>query len=241
VKATTLDHVAIALEHWSDAYPTLAIALGGAWRSGGYAPGFAPAQLGFANGMKVELLEPHDVERNDFLRRFLDRHGPGPHHYTFKVPSLDGALEAAAQAGLTPVGVDRSDPEWHEAFLHPKDTGLGIVVQLAEVRGAEWATDPPAGFPADADRCPPAALLRCEHRVPELEHGLALFGGLLGGERTASGEGWIELVWPGPGRIRLVTAETAGLDRLVFQVTGSPTTAIDAATIGAGIDLVDSP
>ena len=72
IEGVDLDHVAVAVEQWADAWPRFVGVLGGRWMSGGKGPGFAPSQLGFANGMRVEVLEPHLVEHNDFLRRFLD-------------------------------------------------------------------------------------------------------------------------------------------------------------------------
>ena len=87
-----LDHVAVAAERQSDAWPRYAGDLAGEWMAGGFTIGFASAQLRFANGMRIEVLRPHEVERNDFLRRFLDRNGPGPHHLTFKVTDIVSAL-----------------------------------------------------------------------------------------------------------------------------------------------------
>src|SRR3954470_17744736 len=130
IDSVDLDHVAVAVEQWGDAWPRFVGVLGGRWMSGGKGPGFAPSQLGFANGMRVEVLEPHLVEVNDFLRRFLDRSGPGPHHLTFKVPDINTALAATEAAGYRVVNVDLSDPMWKEAFLYPKDA-TGVVVQLA--------------------------------------------------------------------------------------------------------------
>jgi methylmalonyl-CoA/ethylmalonyl-CoA epimerase len=74
----TLDHVAIAVERWADAWPRYAVGLGGAWSSGGFNVGFGPAQLRFANGARLEVLQPWQPEANPFLRRFLDASGPGP-------------------------------------------------------------------------------------------------------------------------------------------------------------------
>ena len=65
-----------------------AVDLGAVWNSGGPGPGFAPGQLRFANGARIELLMPYDPHINDFLQRFLAASGPGPHHLTFKVPDL---------------------------------------------------------------------------------------------------------------------------------------------------------
>jgi methylmalonyl-CoA/ethylmalonyl-CoA epimerase len=203
---TVLDHVALAVERWADAWPRLGLALGGRWLSHGFGPGFAPAQIGFANGMRVELIQPNDVARNDFLRRFLDRNGPGPHHLTYKVDDIEAALAEVATFGLRPVAVDLSDPNWKEAFLHPKDASLGIVVQLAEAKGDEWRTERPGELPEPA--VPAASLRHVAHVVADLDHALRVFGELLGGERVDGGRdeaaSWVELVWPGPGRLRLL-------------------------------------
>jgi len=202
-----LDHVAVAVERWSDAWPRYAVELGGMWSSGGLNVGFAPAQLQFANGGRIEVLQPSEPERNPFLRRFLDRHGPSPHHLTFKVPDLGAALVAARDAGFSPIGVDLTSPDWKEAFLHPHEA-TGIVVQLAQASHA-WESPAPEGFPT-AHPDPPASLVRIVHAVADLDRGLALFEGLLGGRGTARGVAphrtweFVDLEWPGPPGLRLV-------------------------------------
>ena len=201
-----LDHVAVAVERWADAWPRFVRTLGGRWMSGGRGPGFAPCQLGFANAMRVEILEPHLVEHNDFLRRFIDRSGPGPHHMTFKVKDLPAALAAADAAGYQPINVDMRDPLWQEAFLHPKQSS-GVVVQLAQSIEGYWETPAPEGFP---ERGPVmAGLERIVHAVADLDAGLRLFADLLRGSEVDAGADestrWVELAWPGPGRVRLVT------------------------------------
>lgn len=199
-----LDHVAVAAERAFDAWPRYAGDLGGRWLAGGATAGFASAQVVYANGMKVEVLEPHQVESNDFLRRFLDRRGPGPHHMTFKVRSLADALAVTESAGYRPINVDLRDPMWKEAFIHPKDAP-GVVVQLAQSQG-EWASPPPADFPAPARE--PAELVHVTHAVADLTEGLRLFRDLLAGQERAEGRDdtgrWIDLAWPGPGRVRLL-------------------------------------
>ena len=57
------------------------------------------SQLSFANGMRVEILEPTGDDPTNFLRRFLRQSGPGPHHLTYKVRSLDDAIAAAESMG----------------------------------------------------------------------------------------------------------------------------------------------
>lgn len=201
-----LDHVAVAVERWSDAWPRYRSALGGEWIAGGGAPGFASAQVRFANGMKVEVLAPNEVEKNDFLRRFLDRNGPGPHHLTFKVADIAAALDDAERAGYRPVNVDLSDPDWKEGFLHPKDAP-GVVVQLAESHG-DWASPPPDNFP-EPEPQEPATLVHVAHVVADVEDGLRLFRDLLGGVEEGRGADevatWVDLAWPGPGRVRVGT------------------------------------
>ncbi len=207
ISGAVLDHVALAVERWSDAWPRYAVELGGAWSSGGMNVGFGPAQLRYANGGRVEILQPWRSEDNPFLQRFLDRHGPGPHHLTFKVPDLASALEHARDAGFSPVGVDLTNADWKEAFLHPRQA-TGIVVQLAQAAYG-WESPPPEGFPTSPERRP-ASLARVTHAVAELDDGLALFEGLLGGRpvaRAVAPDGsWeiAELQWPGPPRLRLV-------------------------------------
>ena len=201
-----LDHVAVAAETWQHAWQRYVSVLGGTWQSGDVSPGFAPCQLRYANGARLEILAPHDPDANPFLRRFIDRNGPGPHHLTFKVPDLDEAIEAVRHMGIEPVGIDRSEPSWHEAFLHPAD-GLGIVVQIAQQRG-DWGRPAPADFPRPAQ--PAATLVRATHAVADLAFGESVFVGLLGGTvsaRTTSPDGTIvavDLSWPGPLGLRLV-------------------------------------
>ena len=186
ITGATLDHVAVAVERWSEVWPRYAVELGGQWTSGGVNVGFSPAQLRYANGGRVEILQPWEPDKNPFLRRFLDRHGPSPHHLTFKVPELASALDDARHAGFTPVSVDLSSDDWKEAFLHPRQA-TGIVVQLAQATHG-WESPAPEGFPATGAR-PPSSLTRVTHAVADLDTGLALFEGLLGGRRVADGTG----------------------------------------------------
>ena len=208
IRNARLDHVAVAVEDQHDAWPRYAGELGGEWIGGGLAPGFWSAQVKYANGMKVEVLEPNAPEENDFLRRFLDRNGPGPHHLTFKVDDLETALAETEAAGYRPVGVDLSDPQWKEAFLHPKDAP-GVVVQLAQSSDGEWSSERPAYLPPPPAGGP-ATLTHVAHAVVSLDAGRRLFSQLLYGqeadEGTVDGAGFVDLEWPGGGRVRLLDA-----------------------------------
>jgi methylmalonyl-CoA/ethylmalonyl-CoA epimerase len=211
ISDTRLDHVAVAVERHADAWPRYAGDLAGRWRSSGPGLGFTPAQLEYADGKKIEILAPHRVADNDFLRRFLDRNGPGPHHLTFKVGDIEEALAEVSLAGYSPLNVDLTDPVWKEAFLHPKDA-TGVLVQLAQSEG-EWRTPPPDDFPAP--RTPdPADLLHVAHAVASLDEGLRLFAALLGGSEERRGADdhhrWVDLLWPEAGRVRLVAPSSEG-------------------------------
>src|SRR4051812_23726020 len=201
-----LDHVAVATEDQHDAWPRYAGDLAGRWVAGGATPGFWSGQVSYANGMKVEVLEPHMVEQNDFLRRFLDRNGPGPQHVTYKVKDIVAALAEVEGAGYRPVSVDLRDPQWKEAFIHPKDAP-GIVVQLAQSSGEDWESDTPPEFPKPRTEAP-STLAYVAHAVASLDDALGLFATLLAGEEADRGEDegarWVELRWPGPGRVRLL-------------------------------------
>ncbi len=213
IDGVLLDHVAHAVPRWEDVWDRYAFDLGARWSSGGPGPGFAPGQIAFANDARLEMLMPWDVEVNDFLARFLADHGPGAHHLTFKVPRLEVALEQVAAAGYQPIGVDLTNPEWMEAFIHPRQAS-GVVVQLAEAP-VPWSGPPPAGFPTDRRRHPdgtpvaPAELLRVVHAVADLDRAADLFVGVLGGrvdqKSTPDHPQWIEVSWSGSMALRLVT------------------------------------
>lgn len=213
LEGVALDHVAVAVEAWAQAWPRYVVELGGEWASGGLNVGFGPAQLRFANGARLEVLQPWQSEANPFLRRFLDSNGPGPHHLTFKVPDIAGALDAANEAGFAPVSVDLTDPGWKEAFLHPRQAG-GIVVQLAQAAGS-WESAPPEGFPTRRPASP-ASLLRATHAVADLDAALRLYGGLLGGvvehHDALASAGWdaVTVSWGGPLALRVVAPSGSG-------------------------------
>jgi len=205
------------MERHADGLGVYAGALAGEWMSSGLGIGFSPAQVRYANGMKVELLAPNAVEQNDFLRRFLDRHGPGAHHYTFKVPDIFAAIAAVEAAGYAVMNTEMRDPTWKETFLHPK-AACGIVVQLAESTGG-WSSPPPPDLPAPIGAT--ADLARIVHAVAATSDARRLFADVLAGEVVDDDGHALELTWPGGGRIRFV--ETAGvapgrLDHVEFAV-----------------------
>lgn len=248
-----LDHVALATRDAKPALEVLIGELGGTVLFGGQGVGFRPMTIRLGNadeGMNLELLEPWLAEQKDFLARFLDRHGDGPHHLTFKVDDLDATLERVTQAGYRPVNVDRSDPQWQEAFLMPREAH-GTVVQLAQSSRTETRAEllaivaehgPQAAPQWWGDPGPPGSELGFLRRVivhtPSLTAALGFFAGLLGGQELAAGEGWVELGWTGGARIQLEVRPHAppGIDRLELDAPN-----LSGERIVAGTRLVLAP
>lgn len=80
---------------------------------------------------RIELLEAHG--RGGAVARFLEKHGPGVHHITLSVESLDTALAHLTQRGIRPVGeLPRTGASGRRvAFLHPRSCG-GVLLELVE-------------------------------------------------------------------------------------------------------------
>lgn len=232
-----LDHVALASFDSSPVLRALVNDLGATVLFGGFNYGFRAMQVDCGD-LRIELIEPHNVESNDFLKRFLDASGPGPHHLTFKTDDIRRDLQNLREAGYHAVGVNIDNPYWQEAFLHPKEAG-GTVVQIAESdldpvaltegvastltdgeRGPMmWWEDP--GPPAESE----AVLRRVVVTTDEMRRALSLYCDLLGGSRTSHDEGWVEISWPGGGKIRLEHAagRSQGIDRLEWTHDGPDT------------------
>jgi methylmalonyl-CoA/ethylmalonyl-CoA epimerase len=250
--AYDLDHVALAATDTSDALDFLTGALGGTVIFGGQSIGFRPMQVWVGtqagDGMPVELLEPWAVDRNDFLARFVAKHGSGPHHMTFKVSDIAAAIERVEDAGLHAVNVNLSDPTWKEAFLMPAEAH-GTVVQLAESHGhpetragllehvaahgpnqqPRWWNDP---TPAEG---PPARLRRVVLRTPDLHGAVKFFSGLLEGDVEHESDARVDLVWPRRARIALELHPDAppGVDRLEVEGLAQERTVIGTRFVPA--------
>lgn len=211
------DHVALAMRRATDLWPVMAAVLGGRFVARGDDVGYGWTHLRFANGFVLEGLYPEsnqgsegDPADPEFLTRFLDSYGPGPHHLTFEVDDLEAAVARLREGGHEPF-MERDDgPHWHEVILHPLRSH-GIVVQVVQRTATPMGDDPPEGFPsADYDQ-PVASLGRVVHAVADLDSALALFRDVLGGREVSSGSAidgnhWVELGWEGPGRLRLLQA-----------------------------------
>jgi catechol 2,3-dioxygenase-like lactoylglutathione lyase family enzyme len=208
VPGILLDHIAIATERMADAPAVLVGQLGGTPAHGGSSSMYRFGQWRFKGGGRIEILEPADAD--GFLRRFLRARGPGVHHVTFRVPSLGDVCARARAHGYDIVGYDDSDPDWKEAFLHPRQA-LGLVVQFAETRWAggddgtaHWT--PPA---APADPPPPVTILGLRLLARSREHARKQWGQILEGECTER-EGELIYRWPGSPLRLFVAIDRAG-------------------------------
>lgn len=132
-----LDHVALGVADAAPVLRQMTADLGGTVIGGG-----TPDRTGFRVvhvhlgepddvGMTVELLEPFQPENDDFLERFVNSRGDGPHHITFKTDDIVAEHERLVGLGLAPIGVRLDTPPWREMFLHPREAH-GVVVQIAQ-------------------------------------------------------------------------------------------------------------
>jgi len=203
-----LDHIALGLPRIADAAPVLAGVLGGVPDGGRPSGVFRWATWAYEGGGQIEVIEP--AGEDGFLRRFLTQRGRGVHHVTFKVPSTRAACDRARALGLNPVGFDDSDPNWIEAFLHPKEA-LGIVVQFAESRGVETgATRPQQLPPGVPDPPPPVTLLGLRLRAHSRERADRQWVQILGGVAEATRHDEVTYRWPGSPMCLVVELDPRG-------------------------------
>ena len=188
------DHIAIAVPAMSQAAPFLAGELGGVPDAGcpSMARAFTWGTYAYEGGGSIEVLEP--LGASGFLHRFLAERGPSIHHVTFKVPSLDEISTRAEAVGYDVIGRDDSDPEWREAFLHPKQA-LGIVVQFAQSGPSDGtASTPPPGVSAPP---PPVTVLGLRMRCQSRERAIAQWSTVLQGTMMDGPQGSLVFRWPG--------------------------------------------
>jgi len=198
--AAVLDHLAVGTPDLADGWDLFGGVLGGTWAYGGDSAGYWWGQLRFAAGPKIELLTPTGGSDAAFLERFLAGRGAGPHHFNFIVTDIEDVLSRIRASGIEPVGVNLANPDWREAFLHPR-SAHGIVIQVAQQGGAPPRSSPPRALPEPG---PPARLDLVEYRAGDLDGAVRLFRDLLDGRLEAADAGTAELTWPGGKRIRLV-------------------------------------
>jgi methylmalonyl-CoA/ethylmalonyl-CoA epimerase len=213
VSGIRFDHIAIAAEQISSVRPVLEGALGGAPAYGGVSSAYTFHQWRFGGGGRLEILEPRGAD--GFLRRFLRDRGPGVHHVTFLVPSLDDACDRARACGYDIVGYDDSSRDWKEAFLHPRQA-LGIVVQLAEP-GA-LATPPISRGDGRPSGRPAVRMLGLRMRAHSCERARRQWGDVLRGRCHEGSAGQLIYQWPeSPMRVAIEIDASAAEGALYIE------------------------
>lgn len=127
------DHVSMAVKDPVSTDPLLKL-IGAIHFDGGVsvAGAFRWDQYRLPGAGVLEVIAPLDrTDSSHFINRFVAERGEGLHHLTFKVTDIDLAVAKAERLGFRVVGLDVSDPNWKEAFVHPASTH-GVLVQLAE-------------------------------------------------------------------------------------------------------------
>jgi methylmalonyl-CoA/ethylmalonyl-CoA epimerase len=203
----------------ADAVPFLVGVLGGVPHSGAQGgPEFRFGTWRYANGGKLEVIEP--VGGNGFVHRFLASRGPGIHHVTFKVPSLDEACDRARARGYDIVGYDDSEDDWKTAFLHPKQA-LGIVVQFAQTSGGSDAIPwtPPAAI---ATPPPPARVIGLRMRVSDPERARVQWEEILHGRCAAPAATPLVYRWPGSPMVLTIDVDPGASEGPVAVELGRP-------------------
>lgn len=126
-----VDHVGIAVEDRSHIVPVLE-ALGGSQVADEPADGFRWVQYALGDLSRIEVIEP--TADDTFLTEFLDRHGPGLHHVTLEVASLEDMLDHLDRYDIETI--DQADKRgYREAFIRPSEAA-GVLFQLMEFDAA---------------------------------------------------------------------------------------------------------
>jgi catechol 2,3-dioxygenase-like lactoylglutathione lyase family enzyme len=220
VDRVLFDHIAIGVPRMADTAPFLAGLLGGIPDSGYPSGPFTWGTYRFEGGGSIELIEPRGA--SGFVHRFLAERGPGIHHVTFKVPSLDEVCARAEAAGYGIVGRDDSDTSWKEAFLHPKQA-LGIVVQFAEPGPSGGQARPATPPPAVPSPPPPVTLLGLRMRCQSRERAQTQWGTVLQGTVADGPRGSLLFSWPGSFmRLAVEIDPIQNEGPLAIELVGSP-------------------
>jgi len=123
-----LDHVGIAVPSLEAACPLFESLLGET---------SSPPEVLEAQGVRiafvgaVELLEPLNPETT--IGRFLERRGPGLHHFAYRTDDIASELIRLEAEGLELVDrIPRAGANGHlVAFLHPSST-QGVLIELVQ-------------------------------------------------------------------------------------------------------------
>ena len=129
---TRVDHVSFATHSIDDSLRWFERIFGAreVRRMPNTAEGYTFAELEIPNSqVGFELIEP--LGEDSFVARFLQDRGPGFHHITVEVESVDAAADDLRANGVEPFGGVRGSGHWRQTFVHPRDSG-GILVQIVQ-------------------------------------------------------------------------------------------------------------
>jgi methylmalonyl-CoA/ethylmalonyl-CoA epimerase len=139
VKVKKIDHLGIAVKDKESASRFLTDVFGAlkvfddSWEYRGQKFNWAYFLIGDL-GM-IELVSSTDPD--NFINKFIEKHGEGLHHVTIQVEDLDEAVSFLEGKGIRVLDVKNEDPHWKEAFISPKDS-FGVLFQLAEFDEQYW-------------------------------------------------------------------------------------------------------
>ncbi|HEV8142903.1 MAG TPA: VOC family protein [Methylomirabilota bacterium] len=207
MSSIAFDHIALGMPRIADAVPFLVGVLGGVpYRGMRGGPDFRFGTWRYDGGGKIEVIEP--VGTDGFVHRFLAARGPGIHHVTFQVSSLDQVCERARARGYDIVGYDDSYDDWKTAFLHPKQA-LGIVVQFAQTTEGMG----PSGWkpPATVANPPaPVTVVGLRMRASAAERAREQWEEILDGTCTSSDERTLVCRWPTSSMVLTIDVDPSG-------------------------------
>ena len=239
IEGIALDHVAIAVPRIAGVIDAVGGTMGGKRHLAGPGQGFVFAQWAYRRGELVEVIEP-EGKPGGFMHRFLEAHGAGVHHITFKVGDIQAARTRAQEYGYEVVGYDDSNAGWQEMFLHPKQAG-GIVVQLArsvpELDVNLWEDKWPFPEPSKAAVGGPVELRTLVLAAGSAETAKRQWGGLLGGQ-PAGDDRTPVYAWDGsPMQVKIDTSSALAPGPVALEVTGLSGPAAREASEVLGIEL----
>jgi methylmalonyl-CoA epimerase len=83
-----------------------------------------------AGDARIELLEP--TASDSPISKFLEKRGPGLHHFALRVPDLNAAIAALRATGARLLNEPRPGAGGHlYVFVHPASTG-GVLLELIQ-------------------------------------------------------------------------------------------------------------